>query len=78
MKGLNKKLLKRVVKFIESKENENLHEGEVVAYIPVKIGMSNDGKHIGMITSSASEIINMYNRIIDEEIIEEIRKERNK
>lgn len=78
MKGLNKKLFKRVAKFIESKETENLHEGEVVAYIPVKIGMSNDGKHIGMIMSSTSEIINMYNRIIEEEIIEEIRRERNK
>lgn len=78
MKGLNKKLLKRVVKFIESEENENLHEGETVVYVPVKIGMSNDDKHIGMIESCTNEIIRMYNRIIDEEIIEEIRKERNK
>lgn len=76
MKGLNKKLLKKIVKVIESEETERLHEGETVAYLPVTIGMSNDGKHIGMIKNSTSEIIRMYNRIVDEEIIEEIRKER--
>lgn len=78
MEGLNKKLLKKIVKVIESEEAERLHEGETVAYIPVVIGMSSDGRHIGMIKNSISEIINMYNRIIDEEIIEELRKERNK
>lgn len=78
MKGLNEKLLKRIVKVIESEEVERLHEGEIVAYIPVTIRMSGDGRHIGMVQSCTSEIINMYNRIIDEEIIEEIRKERNK
>ena len=76
--GLDKKLLKKIVKVIESEEAERLHEGETVAYIPVKIRMSSDGKHIGMIQNSISEIINMYNRIVDEEIVEEIRKERNK
>lgn len=76
--GLDKKLLKKIVKVIESEETEKLHEGETVAYIPVTIRMSSDGKHIGMIQNSISEIINMYNRIIDEEIIEELRKERNK
>lgn len=76
MEGLNKKLLKRITKFVESEEAERLHEGETVAYIPVVIGMSDDDRHIGMIKNSASEIIRMYNRIIDEEIIEEIRKER--
>lgn len=78
MEGLNKKLLKKVIKAVESNETERLHEGEVIAYIPVKIGMSNDDKHIGMIESCTSEIIRMYNRIVDEEIIEELRKERNK
>ena len=78
MKGLNKKLFKRVAKFIESEETENLHEGETVVYIPVTVGMSNDDKHIGIIKSSTREIIRMYNRIIDEEIIEEIRRGRNK
>lgn len=77
-KGLDKKLLKKIVKVIESEETERLHEGETVAYVPVKIGMSSDGKHIGMIQNSISEIINMYNRIVDEEIMEELRKERNK
>ena len=76
MKGLDKKLFKRITKFVESEEAERLHEGETVAYIPVVIGMSNDGRHIGMIKNSTSEIIRMYNRIIDEEIIEELRKER--
>ena len=51
MKGLNKKLFKRITKFIESEENEKLHEGEVVAYIPVTVRMSSDGKHIGMVGS---------------------------
>lgn len=77
MEGLNKKLLKRITKFVESEEAERLHEGETVAYIPVVIGMSDD-RHIGMIKNSTSEIIRMYNRIVDEEIIEELRKERNK
>lgn len=78
MKGLDKKLLKKIVKVIESEETEKLHEGEVVAYIPVTIRMSSDGKHIGMVQSRTSEIMSMYNRIIDEEIMEELRKERNK
>ena len=78
MKGLNKKLFKRIAKFVESEETEKLHEGETIAYIPVTVRMSSDGRHIGMIGSCTSEVINMYNRIIDEEIIEEIRKERNK
>lgn len=77
MKGLNKKLLKKVIKAIEGNETEKLHEGETVVYVPVTIRMSSDGKHIGMIGSYTSEIINMYNRIVDEEIIEEIRRERN-
>lgn len=76
--GLDKKLLKKIVKVIESEETERLHESETVAYVPVKIRMSSDGKHIGIIQSSTSEIINMYNRIIDEEIMEELRKERYK
>lgn len=80
--GLDKKLLKKIVKVIESEETERLHEGETVEYIPVVIGISSDGRHIGMIKNSISEIINMYNRIVDEETIEEImkeiRKERNK
>lgn len=76
--GLDKKLLKKIVKVIESEETEKLHEGETVAYIPVTIRMSSDGKHIGMVQNCTSEIINMYNRIIDEKTIEEIMKEMNK
>ena len=76
--GLDKKLLKKIVKVIESEETERLHEGETVVYLPVTIRMNGDGKHIGMIKNSTSEIMNMYNRIIEEEIIEEIRRERNK
>ena len=76
--GLDKKLLKKIVKVIESEETERLHEDETVAYVPVKIRMSSDGKHIGMIQNSISEIMNMYNRIVDEKTIEEIRKERYK
>lgn len=76
--GLDKKLLKKIVKVIESEETERLHEGETVAYVPVKIRMSSDGKHIGMIQNSISEIMNMYNRIVDEKTIEEIMKEMNK
>lgn len=76
--GLDKKLLKKIVKVIESEETEKLHEGETVAYIPVTIRMSSDGKHIGIVQNCTSEIMSMYNRIIDEEIIKEIRKERNK
>lgn len=75
--GLDKKLLKKIVKVIESEETERLHEGETVVYLPVTIRMSDD-RHIGMVQNCTSEIINMYNRIIDEEIIKEIRKERNK
>lgn len=76
MKGLDKKLLKKIIKAVESEETERLHEGETIAYIPVTVRMSSDDRHIGMIGSSTSEIINMYNRIVDEEIIEELRKER--
>lgn len=76
--GLDKKLLKKIVKVIESEEAEKLHESETVVYLPVTIRMSSDGKHIGMMQNSISEIMNMYNRIIDEEIIEELRKETNK
>lgn len=76
--GLDKKLLKKIVKVIESEEVEDLYEDEVVAYMPVVIRMSSDGKHIGMTKNSISEIMSMYNRIIDEEIMEEFRKERNK
>lgn len=76
--GLDKKLLKKIVKVIESEETERLHEGETVVYLPVKIRMSSDGKHIGMIQNSISEIMNMYNRIVDEKTIEEIMKEMNK
>lgn len=78
MKGLDKKLLKKIVKVIESEEAEKLHEGETVVYLPVTIRMSSDGKHIGMIQDSTSEIIRMYNRIVDEKTIEEIMKEMNK
>ena len=78
MEGLNEKLLKRIVKVIESEEVEDLYEDEAVVYLPVVIRMSSDGRHIGMIKNSMSEIISMYNRIIDEEIRKEIRKERNK
>ena len=78
MEGLNEKLLKRIVKVIESEEVEDLYEDEAVVYLPVVIRMSSDGKHIGMTKNSISEIISMYNRIIDEEIRKEIRKERNK
>lgn len=74
--GLDKKLLKKIVKVIESEETEGLHEDEAVVYLPVTIRMSSDGRHIGMTKSSISEIIRMYNRIIDEEIMEELRKER--
>ena len=76
--GLDKKLFKKIVKVIESEETERLHEGETVAYVPVTIRMSGDGKHIGMIQNSISEIMNMYNRIVDEKTIEEIMKEINK
>ena len=78
MEGLNEKLLKRIVKVIESEEVEDLYEDEAVVYLPVTIRMSSDGRHIGMTKNSISEIMSMYNRIIDEEIIKEIRKERNK
>ena len=78
MKGLDKKLLKKIVKVIESEETERLHEGETVVYLPVTIRMGSDGKHIGMIQNSISEIMNMYNRIVDEKTIEEIMKEMNK
>lgn len=76
MKGLDKKLFKKIIEVVKSEETERLHEGEVVVCIPVTVRMSSDGRHIGMIGSSTSEIINMYNRIVDEEIIKEIRKER--
>ena len=78
MEGLNEKLLKRIVKVIESEEVEDLYEDEAVVYLPVVIRMSSDGRHIGMTKNSISEIMSMYNRIIDEEIRKEIRKERNK